>query len=241
MAATMLCVLALNASAAMPDKEHVFGPWTIVANISGMRAARYNGRPIFDPHYFYVAKPNVNSPRFNMSGCRSATESADGSAVVVFSKAVAGIAQCVNRIEMRDDELIARWDFRSEPGPGWGELGFFIPEEFFGGGEPTRFIIGRTNGPKREGALSAEAFPMEQVHRCKTIEVDAETHRLRIDLEGGETPGFHGWMFQDFRDNKGRRGSYRLVLPFRVEKGFDAHIVVRVRIEPKARAARVLP
>ena len=115
---------------------------------------------------------------------------------------------------------------------GWGELGLYIPEARLNGGYPCEVTVTSRGGAESTREISSEISPFRQLTNFAGLSFQGASETLALELEGTQFSGSNGVYFQDFRDGKRTRDSYRAVLGFGAVAGFEADITLRVKVTP---------
>ena len=136
-------------------------------------------------------------------------------------------------------QIHLRHQGRIEPNPGFGEIGFFIPEEALTGGTTSSFTASRPNGQ----TMNAE-FPLPErkewniFNGLTRLAVDSAETDYELSIDGWEFAGSHGQHFQDFRKGDSAPGCYRFVLSFDTSKGNTFDYAWRLSVRPGEAAVK---
>jgi len=209
------------------------GPWTAKTDTSGLLELYRGADPLLTGFYYYVARRGLNSALLSFRDCTRAVEALPDGQRIILSRETPENGRCRLTVDLQETECLLRWELSVPPTEaGWGELGFYVPETQLNDGYPCELEVTTEAGGTRTATLAAESYPMEQHTGFKALGFRSARGEWGMDFSGFRFPGSHGWYFQDFRDTKGRRDHYRVVLGFSATEGYEADMAVRVWAKP---------
>ncbi len=205
------------------------GPWTIKTANSGLSEVYAGPEPLLTDFYFYVARKGLNQALLSFRDCRRTVDQVEGATRIVLSREDPTYGHCTLTILASEAEINCRWQLAVKPvQTGWGELGFYVPEQALNDGYPCQLEAVTRNGATSQGVLSAESYPMSPLTWVRSLRFTDGRADWGIELDGFDFRGSHGWHFQDRRDHRTRPGLYRVVLSFSAVEGFNADLAMRL-------------
>ncbi|MBC8873277.1 MAG: endo-1,4-beta-xylanase [Planctomycetes bacterium] len=204
-------------------------PWTLKVQSNGLAEIYHGADPLLKDFYFYVARRGINMGIVTLADAKRAVERTEAGARITLTRESAPYGKARLTIDARKDEVLLSWSLSVAPtDKGWGELGFYIPEQRLNDGYPCDSLVTSESGKPRTLALSAESHPFRQATGVKGLEFRTSRGDWGMEIGGASFTGSHGVYFQDFRNAKGHRDHYRTVLSYSATQGFDANFSVRL-------------
>jgi len=249
---TLPVVLALCGSAAPSDLERLqVGDFRLYYTPHAAQSIHYKGSPIVNRMYFYTAvKPDTGKYiegfnfRRNEDGFLTfAKERIDGGYRLTWhnkryiyetatrrTDQIAGEATVT--LTIADGEVLVRHQGKIEPNKGFGEIGFFVPEQRLTAGDEASYVATLANGNTVEGKLPLPAQEKQNILDGITkLNVKSPRETLDFTFTGQSFPGSYGLHFQDYRPQDQSPGCFRFVMNFSTATGneFDYSWRLRVR------------
>ena len=208
------------------------GPWTIKVNNGGLEELYFGPERLLSNFYFYTARQGLNSALLSFRDCKREVEALPDGARIRLSADHPPYGTCELSVEAKGSEVVLRWHLsHSAVEDAWGELGVYVPAHALAGGYPCDLAVTPNAGPPRPLALSAERHPMPPLVDFKALAFRTDRREWGMDMTGSSYRGSHQWYLQDFRENKGKRDHYRLVMSFSAAQDFEADVVMRVWVK----------
>jgi len=138
-------------------------------------------------------------------------------------------------------EVSVRYQAKIEPNEGFGEIGLFVPEEFFTGTGQATCHARLAGGKTAELKLPMPGNQGTVLRRPESLSIEGPGGAYELQFEGQGFPGSQGVLFQDFRHRDQAPGCYRIVVGFATQGGNELDYTWRMTgFEPKAGGAATL-
>jgi len=204
-------------------------PWTVKIHSSGLGEIYHGADPLLTGFYFYVARRGINMGIVTLANAKRAVKRTENGTQITLTRDSPPYGKAKLTIDARKDEVLLGWSLSVAPtDKGWGELGFYVPQQRLNDGYPCELVVTPQSGKPCVLTLSAESHPFKQATGVKGLEFRTSQGDWGMEIDGASFTGSHGVYFQDFRNAKGRRDHYRTVLSYGAQQGFETDFSVRV-------------
>jgi len=134
-------------------------------------------------------------------------------------------------LTLTPNEITMQCTGKMEPNPGFGEIGFFVPEAILTGGDQAQWTATLPGGKQLAGKLPRpEDTPTNIALGLQSWRVESPRNVFDFTFTGQDFPGSNGVHLQDYRRQDTSRGCYRIVLGMGTNAGatFDYTWVLKL-------------
>lgn len=242
-AASVLLLVAVARPSRAAEAKHLerlsVGRLRLYYTNQGPASLHYGGRDLIRGLYFYTSVKDeggrmiegFNFRRDEEDALRFSKETIEGGQLLTWYNRRhvhlgrppkrAGLAgEATVTLKITGDQVEMRYKGKIEPNVGFGEIGFYVPEEMLTRGETGRFVASLPNGTTRDGVLPHPPDEARNiVHGLNGLTFESPRETYELAFSGVAFGGSHGLHFQDFRNNDRSLGCYRIVVSLNTANG----------------------